>query len=172
MFEDDKIINDGKNDETDNLIDKGNNNINDMGNSKKEGKSKKEEKMSEDDEIKNAGKNTGSIIRGLYEVGGVVVNALPSAGVETGAVVARAGISVGFKIASWVLLPVTCIAFGTWSSIKVHSDCEKILNTFEKASSPLILETLYEYAKSIKDSIGYLKIIDVNKIKEDKKLIK
>jgi len=172
LFEDDKIINDGKNDETDNLIDKGNDTINDMGNNKKEEKSKKEDKIFEEDEIKNAGKNAGSIIRGVYEVGGIVVKALPSAGVETGAAVARASISVGFKIASWVLLPVTCIGFGTWSIIKVHSDCEKILNIFEKASSPLILETLYEYAKSIKDSIEYLKTIDVNKIKDKKKLIK
>lgn len=168
MFEDDEIKNDGKNDETDTLIDKENDTINDMDNHKKEEKPKKEEKMSEDDEIKNAGKNAASIIRGIGEVGGIVVKALPEAGVEAGAVVARAGISAGLKIASWVLLPITCIGFGTLSIIKVHLDCEKILNTFEKASSPLILETLYEYAKSIKDSIEYLKTIDVNKIKEDK----
>jgi len=51
---------------------------------------------------------------------------------------------------------------------KGHSDYEKILYTFEKASSPLILETLYEYAKSFKDSIEYLTTIDINIIKVDK----
>ncbi len=94
MFEDDEIKNDGKNDETDTLIDKENDTINDMDNNKKEEKPKKEEKKSEDDEIKNAGKNAGSIKRGI------VVKALTEAGVETGAVVARAGISAGLKIAS------------------------------------------------------------------------
>jgi hypothetical protein len=62
---------------------------------------------------------------------------------------------------------VTCVGFGTWSLIKVHLDCEKILNTFEKASSPLILETLYEYVKSVKDSIEYLKNIGENNMQGD-----
>ena len=127
--------------------------------------------MSEDIEIK-IGKNSRSIIRGIYEVVGIVVKVLPEAGVETGVVVVRSSISVGFKIASWVLLPITCIGFGTWSIMKVHSDYETILNTFEKASSPLILVTLYEYVKSIKDSIEYLKTIGVNTIQDDIKLNK
>ena len=165
--EDDEIKNDGKFDETDNLIDKENNNIKDIDNKENEEKYKEDEKKSEDDEIKNAGKNAGSIIRGFAEVGGIVIKALPEAGAEAGAVVARTSISAGLKLASWILLPVTCVGFGTWSLIKVHLDCEKILNTFEKASSPLILETLYEYVKSVKDSIEYLKNIGENNMQGD-----
>ena len=86
-----------KSEETDNLIDREDNSINDTDNStktkktkktKKSKKEKKEKKESDENEIKNTGKNAGSIIRGIAEVGGIVVKALPEAGVEAGAVVA------------------------------------------------------------------------------------
>ena len=63
-------------------------------------------------EIDNATKNAGSIIRGIGEVGSVMLKALPTAGeitLESGAIAARAGISIGIKVVSWVFLPITCI---------------------------------------------------------------
>ena len=117
-----------------------------MGNNKKEEKSKKEDKMSEDDEIKIADKIRGLMLRGIN------------------------GLGVILFIASSYFLPVTFIVSGTCSIIEVQSDCEKILNTFEKASSALIFEILYEYANSIKDCIEYMKTIGLNKIQDDKKL--
>jgi hypothetical protein len=145
----------------------------DGNNSTRTEKTIKEEKKIEsenDEEIKSAGKITGSAIRGVAEIGGIVIKALPEAGeitLETGAVVARAGISAGLKIASWILLPITCIGFGTWSIIKVHKDCQKILKIFEDASFPLIFETLLSYIESIEKTIRHLKDLGHNIIDDD-----
>ena len=136
-----------------------------------------------DEEVTNKGRNTGSIIRGAGEIGGIIIKALPTAGtvateagtiaVEAGAIgtkvattIARGAVSTGLKIASWVLLPVTCIAFGTWSCINVHKDCHKILDIFDAAFTPLRFETLFAYVQSFRTAINYLENI-VQKIIED-----
>ena len=120
--------------------------------------------------ISNVGKNTSSIVRGVGEICSIVLNALPTAGeitLETGTIVARTGISIGLKVASWALLPVTCIAFGSWSLIKVHNDCNKILEIFKKAFTPLRFETLFIYTKTFRKAIQYLELIGQKLIKED-----
>jgi len=126
-----------------------------------------------DQQINNKGRNAGgAITRGVLEVGGVVIKALPTAGqvaVEAGAVVARGVITTGLKVASWVLLPVTCIAFGTWSCVNVHKDCMKILDIYDKAFTPLKFDTLYAYIKSYKNAINYLEFIGKKIIEDDKK---
>ena len=136
-----------------------------------------------DEEVTNKGRNTGSIIRGAGEIGGIIIKALPTAGtvateagtiaVEAGTIgtkvattIARGAVSTGLKIASWVLLPVTCIAFGTWSCINVHKDCHKILDIFDAAFTPLRFETLFAYVQSFRTAINYLENI-VQKIIED-----
>ena len=132
----------------------------------------KEEKQigTEDYEISNFSKNAGSIIRGATEIGGAIIRSLPTAGeitLETGAVVVRQGISAGIKAASWILLPITCLGFATWSIIKIDSDCEKMLNTFEKASFLLIFETLFAYIKSIEKGINEIKNVGQKIIQDD-----
>jgi len=167
-------INDKKTQFTDEDFDKRSNNI-------KLEESKIEEKI--DEEFTNTGRNTGGIIRGAGEIGGIVIKALPTAGaaatqagaiaadagaiaVEAGAIGAKVAVSAGLKIASWVLLPVTCIAFGAWSCYNVHKDCHKILDIFDAAFTPLKFETLYGYVKSFRTGIDYLEKI-VQKIIED-----
>ena len=163
------------NDEEINLIEKeekvnnmdGANNIN-MDTEKDEEKKNFSNEKNKD--TSNIGKNVGSVIRGLAEVGGIIVKSLPEAGeitIETGAVVARTGISAGLKFASWILLPITCIGFGTWSFIKIKKDCKAILTKFEKASPILKFETLYVYISSFKKAISHLKIIGQQIIKDD-----
>ena len=123
-----------------------------------------------DSGISNVGKNTTSIFRGLSEIGLTVLKALPTAGeitAETGAIATRAGISIGLKAASWVLLPVTCLGFATWSTIKIHKDCNKILEIFKKAFTPLRFETLKIYIKTFRKTILYLELIGQKLIKED-----
>ena len=146
-----------ENGEADNLIKK-----DDLDNNKKEEKSKKE---SEDIEIKNAGKIAGSTIRGIGEVVGIALKALP----ETGSIAARASISTGLKLTSWILLPITCIGFGSWSLVKVKNDCNKILNTFKKASDILICKTILGYVESIEKTIEYFEKIGENKNPDDEK---
>ena len=140
---------------------------------KRTNNTKKQEKKIESEinnKINNAGKNISSIVRGAGEIGSIVIKALPTAGgiaVESGTIVVRAGISVGLKIASWVLLPVTCIAFGTWSFVKVNKDCNKILEIFKNAFTPLRFETLLIYTKTFRKAIRYLELIGQKLIKED-----
>ena len=137
--------------------------------------SKKEEKNKEtknDKEIKNGFKNASSIIRGVGEIGGILLKTLPEAGeitLESGVVVARTGINAGLKIVSWILLPITCIGFGTWSVVKVHQDCQKIIiNTFDRAFNPLRFETLFKYVSSIKNAINHLEYLGQKIIQDDK----
>jgi len=123
-----------------------------------------------DNGISNVGKNTTSIFRGLGEIGLTVLKALPTAGeitAETGAIATRAGISLGLKAASWVLLPVTCLGFATWSTFKINKDCNKILEIFKKAFTPLRFETLKIYIKTFRKTILYLELIGQKLIKED-----
>ena len=131
-----------------------------------------------DEEISNKGRNAGTILRGAGEIGGIVIKALPTAGVtvaevgieagvETAAVVSRGVIAGALKIGSWVLLPLTCIAFGTWSLVNIHKDCHKILDIFDKAFTPLRFETLFAYIKSYRAAIKYLEFIGQKIIKDD-----
>ena len=102
----------------------------------------------------NIGKNTTSIIKG----GSII----------SGTVVVRTGVSVGIKAVSWALLPVTCIAFGTWSLIKVDKDCKTMLELFKGAYS-LRFKTLNAYIKSFRKAIDYLKSKGAKIIEEDLK---
>lgn len=78
----------------------------------------------------NKFKNTTGILRGIFEAGSVTIK------------VGRIVLNSTVKVVSWSLLPVTCIGFGTWSSLKIDKDCEKILNIFEKSLPYLKFETL------------------------------
>lgn len=135
-----------------------------------------------DEDITNKGRNAGAIIRGAGEVGGIVIKALPTAGavaqggaiaaevaVNAGTTIGRVAISGGLKIASWVLLPVTCIAFGAWSCANIHKDCHKILDIFDQAYTPLRFETLLAYAQSFRTVIDYLDKIFEKILEDDKK---
>jgi len=125
---------------------------------------KEEEKIDSkiDEQIDNKGKNTVSLIRGIGEFGSFIVKTLPTAGTVT----AKITVSSGLKIASWIFLPITCIGFGTWSLVKVDKDCNKILDIFDKAFTPLRFETLFSYIKSFRNAINYLKLIG-EKINKD-----
>lgn len=123
----------------------------------------KKTKKTKKDDYKNDGinqsaKNTGSAIR----IGGIIT-------LETGVAVTRAGFNVGLKVASGILLPLTCVGFGTWSLLKIDKDCKKILDNFEKASFPMRFETLLAYIKSIKQAISHLKYLGQKIIEEDEK---
>ena len=86
-------------------------------------------------DINNTKKNASSAIRGVFEVGSVVLKALPTEGevtLETGSIVVRSGISFGLKAVSWALLPVTYATFGVFSRVKVNKDCKKILDVFDE----------------------------------------
>lgn len=127
------------------------------------------EKKGEEMEDNNIGKNIGCIVRGGGEIGGIILKALPTAGeitLESGTVVVRTGISFGIKAVSWVLLPVTCVSFGTWSLLKVNKDCKKMLKLFQEAYS-LRFKTLYAYINSFRKAIKYLKSRGEKIIEED-----
>ena len=129
---------------------------------------KKEEEEIEsqiNEKIKSGGKNASSIFRGIFEAGGIVIKALP----ETGSIFARISIGSGIKVVSWALLPVTCIGFGTWSVIKVHKDCKKMMQIFEDAFISLKYKTLSKYLESIKGAINHLKVLGEQLIEDDKK---
>ena len=103
-----------------------------------------------------------------------LLKALPTAGataaevgLEVGAVAGRIAISGALKIASWVLFPITCIAFGAWSCANIHKDCHKILDIFEQAFTPLRFETLYAYIKSFRTAIKYLEYIGQKIIQDE-----
>ena len=128
-------------------------------------KLKKEEEIENriDNEVKSSIKNTAGIFRGILEIGSTVVKALPKVATTTGKVV----VNTGFKIFSWVLLPVTCIGFGAWSLLKINKDCDKILKIFEEAFISLKFKTLYSYIKSLRLAISYLDNIGKQLIKDD-----
>jgi len=118
-------------------------------------------------EINNTGKNSTSIVRGLGEVGGIILKSLPTAGQATGEIVTRVSISAGLKLASWILLPITCIGFGTWSLVKINKDCDKILNIFSEAFTPLRFDTLLAYVNSFRAGINFLENISKKLIEYD-----
>ena len=132
-----------------------------------------------EEEVTNKGRNAGSIIRGAGEIGQIAIKALPTAAnvvaeggaiaAKAGAAIARGSLAAGLKIASWVLLPVTCIAFGAWSCKNIHDDCHKILDIFDKAFSPLRFQTLYNYIKSFRTAINYLENINDKILEDDKR---
>ena len=128
---------------------------------------KEEEKIESkiNEKIKSGGKNASSIFRGIFEAGGIVIKALP----ESGSIFARISINSGIKVVSWALLPVTCIGFGTWSVIKVHKDCKKMIQIFQEAFISLKCQTLSKYLESIKGTINHLKVLGEQLIEDDKK---
>ena len=129
-----------------------------------------------EEEVTNKGRNAGAIIRGAGEIGQIALKALPTTttvaaettaiATKAGALIAKGTLATGLKIASWVLLPVTCIGFGAWSCANIHKDCHKILDIFDGAFSPLRFQTLLNYIKSFRTAINYLENIN-NKILED-----
>ena len=87
---------------------------------------------------------------------------------ETGATVAtRFAVSGLLKAASWALFPITCTAFGTWSVVNIHKDCNKILEIFDKAFTPLRYTTLSAYIQSFRIALQYLEVIGEKIIKND-----
>ena len=135
-------------------------------------KRKESERKDEELENSNIGKNITSAVRGAFEIGGIVLKALPTAGevaLESGVVISRVGVSIGVKAVSWFFLPVTCGIFGVWSSIKVEKDCFKILNIFDEAFDTLKFKTLLNYINSFEDSISNLKSTGEKIIKEENK---
>ena len=128
---------------------------------KKEKENKIENRI--ENEVKNSIKNTAGIVRGVFEIAGGVVKAVPSVG--------RFIVSSSLKVVSWVLLPVSCIGFGTWSYFKIDKDCNKILKIFEEAFTPLKFETLYSYVKSLRLAIAYLDCIGKQLTKDDEEKI-
>ena len=147
--------------------------ITDGDSNKRKSNIKEEEKKIEskiNSEIGSTGKNTGSIVRGLLEIGGTIIKVLPTAGevtLETGVVISRVGINAGLKVVSWAFLPITCIGFGTWSVLKVHKDCQKILKIYEEAFTPLKFETLLAYVKSYRLILQNLDLIGKKLIEEE-----
>ena len=106
----------------------------------------------------------------MLEIKGLIINVLPEDGevtLESGAIVARAGISTGLKIACLVFLPLTCLGFRTWSLVKVNTDCNKLLITFDRAFYSHKFETLFVYIDSIKNSIYHLKCLGQKIIQDD-----
>ena len=111
-------------------------------------------------------KNTTSIVRGLGEIGSIIIKDLTTDGeitVESGAIATRAGISIGLKTASRVLLPVICFGFANGSFEKINKDCNKILEIFKKVFTPLRFKTLKIYTKTFRKNIQYLELL----LKED-----
>ena len=132
---------------------------------------KKEEELIEnkiDKNINNTCKNAGSAFRGIGEVGSIALKTLPEATLESVSVISKLGIEF-IRIGSWVLLPITCLGFGTWSLIKTNNDCKKILNIFDKAFTPLRFETILKYAKSTREAINYMIRFGQNKNEEEEK---
>jgi hypothetical protein len=129
-------------------------------NLKKEEEKEIESKINK--EIHNSGKNVSSFARGIFEVGSAVIKAAP----EAGSIAARVTINSGVKVVSWALLPITCIAFGTWSVVNVHKDCEKMIEIFHKAFISLKLKTLLQYVVSIKRAVKHLDDLGKKIIKE------
>ena len=116
-----------------------------------------ESKISETEN--NAKKNIASFLRGLVEAGSIAIKILPTAGritLESGEIIIKAGISAGLKLASWIFLPVSCLVFSIWSFSKIHRDCNKILQIFDKAFLPLKFHTLFRYVQSFLLAIEYL----------------
>ena len=111
------------------------------------------------------GRNFGGVFRGLYDSGSIIIKIIEAGG--------RAILSGGLRTASLVLLPITIVTSGIWSCYNIHSDCNKILNVFDRAFYYLkITKTLLAYSDSFQKAIEYLgeigkKIIDESKKNEE-----
>jgi hypothetical protein len=55
----------------------------------------------------------------------------------------------GLKTLGFVFLHVTMIGSGIWSSHKINKDCQKYLDIFDKAFTPLRFKVLENYINSI-----------------------
>ena len=110
-------------------------------------------------EVTNKGRNTLSIIGQAGNVGGGVIT-------QVAEVSARFAITETIQIASWFILPITAITFGSLSCFNIHRDCNDILNIFEKAYFALKFDTLLAYVKSFRKAINYLEGIS-KKITKD-----
>ena len=120
-----------------------------------------------DNKITNKVRNTGCVIRGIGEIGGTIIKALPTqttattgilftqAALRTGTMTARLVVSEGVKWISWAFLPVTCLAFGAWSVYNCDKDCNDILNIFDEAFIRLRFKTLLGYINSFQKAINY-----------------
>ena len=103
-------------------------------------------------EVTNKGRNTLSIIGQAGNVGGGVIT-------QVAEVSARFAITETIQIASWFILPITAITFGSLSCYNIHRDCHDILDIFEKAYFNLKFDTLLAYVKSFRKAINYLEDI-------------
>ena len=111
-------------------------------------------------EVTNKGRNTLSIIGQAGNIGGGIIT-------QVAEVSARFAITETIQIASWFILPVTAIAFGSLSCFNIHRDCNDILDIFEKAYYTLKFDTLLAYVKSFRKAINYLEDISKKIIKDN-----
>ena len=124
-----------------------------------------------DEKICNTGRNTGAGVRGAFEIGSVIIKALPEAGTlaaDASTVSLRLAVSTGLKTVSWILLPITVLASGTWSCYNISKDCENILEIFDKAFTRLRIDTLLIYSYMFQKAISYLEYIGKKIIDDDK----
>ena len=124
-----------------------------------------------DEKICNTGRNTGAGVRGAFEIGSVIIKALPEAGTlaaDASTVSLRLAVSTGLKTVSWILLPITVLASGSWSCYNISKDCENILEIFDKAFTPLRFDTLLTYSYMFQKAISYLEYIGKKIIDDDK----
>ena len=122
--------------------------------------SEKKIKKKVNKEVTNKGRNTLSIIGQAGNVGGGVIT-------QVAEVSARFAITETIQIASWFILPITAITFGSLSCFNIHRDCHDILDIFEKAYFNLKFDTLLAYVKSFRKAINYLEDISKKIIKDN-----
>ena len=124
-----------------------------------------------DEKIGNKGRNAVAGVRGAFEVGSVIIKALPEAGAvaaDAGVVSLRFAVSTGLKTISWILLPLTVLGSGSWSCYNIYKDCKNILEIFDKAFTPLRFDTLLIYSYMFQKAISYLEYIGKKIIDDDK----
>ena len=113
----------------------------------------------------NKRRNFGGIFRGLIDSGSIIIKIIEAGG--------RAIFFDGLRTVFSVFLPITIVGSGIWSIFNIESDCNKILNVFDKAFFYLkITKTLLAYSDSFQKAIEYLgeigkKIIDESKKNEE-----
>ena len=94
-----------------------------------------------DKEVTNKRRNTFSVARGVVAT--------------IGEVGARFTVNLGLRAINTMFLPV-CLFSALFSQNNVDNDCNKIIEIFEQAFTPLRFKTLISYIESFTKSIEYL----------------
>ena len=63
-------------------------------------------------------------------------------------------VTQGLKTVSYIFLPITMIGSGIWSTININKDCQKYLDIFDKAFTPLRFKVLENYINA------FIEVID------------